>query len=125
MRNIGRGLVNRTVFLVSCGVQSWLLCGMAPRNLAPVLGQHGPSARSLGGAGSQGEWKGVQPLPQLCQPMPDVTVFGEMRMGAMVCGRRDQLIYRITPLELWIKPLAKLGVGRSCMERGFYADPYA
>lgn len=78
------------------------------RNLARVLGQHGPGARSLGGAGSRGEWKGVQSLPQLSQQMPDVTVFGEMRTGAMVCGCRDQLIYRITPLELWIKPLAEL-----------------
>jgi hypothetical protein len=46
--------------------------------------------------------------PQLGQQMPGVTVFGEMRTGAMVCGCRDQLIYRITPLEVWIKPLAKL-----------------
>jgi hypothetical protein len=43
-----------------------------------VLGQHGPSAGSLGDGGSQGEWKGVQSLPQLRQPVPDVTVFGEM-----------------------------------------------
>ena len=77
-------------------------------SLACGGGGMGSIARRLGGAGSRGEWEGVQSLPQLCQPVPDVTVFGEMRTGAMVCGCCDQLIYRITPFELRIKSLAEL-----------------
>ncbi len=69
----------------------------------------GPIASRLGGTGPWRKSKGSgQSVPHFYQPVPDVTVFGEMRAGEIVRRRHYQLIYRITPLKFWIKPLAEL-----------------